>query len=87
MTSLVSPTEIESIVGIRRSKTDHYGRAYANTLEFYILHSQDCVDSINDLRDCEWSLNLDKGVSPKLWREALEKPVVLGCSSEGLVLG
>ena len=54
MSTLVPASQIEKIVGIKRDKILHYGRMVSDedTDTIYILHSQDCVDSTGDLRDC-----------------------------------
>lgn len=68
MTNLVDPATIESIVGVPRHPTQHWARAKERDNlgrwhhRVYILHSQACVDSGIDLRDCPYSLALDNGV-------------------------
>jgi len=62
MTDLVSPDRIERIVGVDRHPTDHYGRGVSAEKVFYILHSRQCVDGTPDLRDCPYSLALDRGL-------------------------
>ena len=62
MTQLVPKDQIEKIVGVKRSQTFHYGKAIVDAEEFYILHSQDCRESVADLRKCIYSLALDKGI-------------------------
>jgi hypothetical protein len=62
MSELVPAEEIEQIVGARRHPHQHLGRADSSTETLYILHSQKCKDSGIDLRDCEWSKALDRGI-------------------------
>ncbi len=67
MTDLVKPELIEAIVGVKRHPIEHWGRLVSATIgrkerkyeRFFILHSQMCVDSWIDLRECEYSLGLD----------------------------
>ena len=63
MTTLVDPSEIEGIVGIKRHEHDHYGRYVSAEKTVYILHSQWCVDHTEDLRDCLYSKALDEQVN------------------------
>lgn len=71
MSELVDRDEIEQIVGLKRSKDWHLGRWVPGKAggTFYILHSQGCLDLMDtsegavDLRDCRFSLALDRGFS------------------------
>ncbi len=69
MTNLVDPDRIEGIVGARRHETLHIGRAVSAEQTVYILHSQECKDSGIDLRSCEYSVALDRGIDPTAWVE------------------
>lgn len=62
MSELVPPEEIEGIVGAERHPFLHIGRAVSAEGRTYILHSQLCVNSGRDLRDCSYSKALDRGV-------------------------
>lgn len=87
MSTLVDPTEIEDIVGAKRHPTQHLGRAVTAERMVYVLHSQECLDSGIDLRDCEYSIALNKGIErvPGLskdrpvpgWDKRSDVPVVL----------
>lgn len=64
----VSPGEIERIVGVKRHATEHYARAVMAEETVYILHSRKCREGTNDLRDCPFSLALDRGIDrPAQW--------------------
>lgn len=69
MSDLVDPAIIEQIVGKKRHRTRHYGRAVSREQTVYILHSQECRDSTPDLRDCPFSLALDRGIEVEHWRQ------------------
>ena len=69
MTERVSADEIEGIVGRRRSVTDHYARAVSAEQTVYILHSRECLAIYADLRECPWSLALDRGIDISEWVE------------------
>jgi hypothetical protein len=43
----------------------------------YVLHSQECKDSGIDLRDCEFSIALDRGIPLDRWEHHQDMPVVL----------
>ena len=79
MTSLVSPTRIEEIVGVNRHPQRHYGRAVSAERMMYILHSQRCLDVWPDLRGCRFSVALDHdGIDLEVWGELQDRPVILG---------
>lgn len=63
MTDLVDPDEIEGIIGFPRHGRLHLAIHDTGGGEVYVMHSQACVDSGIDLRDCEFSLALDDGVA------------------------
>lgn len=77
MTHLVDPAEIERLVGARRDPTTHLGRAVSEDENFYILHSQECLDSGIDLRDCMFSVALDAGIDSDTWQRWQDQPVGL----------
>jgi len=74
MTELVDPSKIEELVGVNRHAEWHYVRAVDDEQIVYILHSQECVDSTPDLRDCPYSQALDHGL-PAGWDFYLDRPV------------
>lgn len=68
MSDLVDPGTIEKIVGARRHQSEHLGRAVSAEGKVYVLHSRDCVGSNIDLRECPFSVALDKGIeAPAVW--------------------
>lgn len=78
MTELVPRQDIETIVGVTRHHSQHWGRAVSKERTVYILHSQECLDEYNlctdsgvDLRDCPYSLALDEGIELEEWIEDL----------------
>lgn len=77
MTDLVPADQIEGIVGAKRHPLHHLGRVVPATQTVYILHSQRCKDSGIDLRDCDWSRALDRGINESEWRDCQDRPVVL----------
>jgi hypothetical protein len=77
VTTLVDPSEIERIVGRKRSNLLHYARLISEDGMFYIMHSLQCVEFEKDLRECPYSLALDEGVDPEVWRGWIDKPAVL----------
>ena len=85
MTTLVPPDRIESLVGARRHRAAHIGRAVAAEQTVYILHSQVCKNSGIDLRECRFSLALDRGIVAEQWRGQEDRPVFLGVWNERLV--
>lgn len=75
MSDLVPSEAIEQIVGAKRHAWKHQARAVSAEQAVYILHSRKCLDSGIDLRECEFSLALDKGINPMHWRE--DTPLVV----------
>lgn len=79
MTEIVPASDIERIVGVNRHPTIHYARAVSAREMVYILHSHACLASGIDLRDCEFSIALDRGIDhpePRTrWRRVLDRPV------------
>ncbi|MGB2791312.1 MAG: hypothetical protein WBC29_02050 [Candidatus Moraniibacteriota bacterium] len=84
MTELVDPTEIELIVGAPRHPDQHIGRAVSDEETVYILHSQRCKDSTEDLRLCPYSKALDQGIDVEDWAGYVDRPVFLVILSRGL---
>lgn len=67
MTKRVPSDQIERIVGAARHDWKHYARAVSAEQTVYVLHSRACLDSGIDLRDCEFSRALDRGINPARW--------------------
>ena len=61
MTDRVPARDIERIVGATRDQARHIIRGDHETGLAYILHPHDCLARHDDLRDCPWSLALDRG--------------------------
>jgi hypothetical protein len=85
MSDLVSPTDIERIVGAERRTFLHVGRAVSSEQTVYILHSKGCLDSGIDLRECRFSTALDEGIDLELWANFEDVPVVLRIRDDRLV--
>jgi hypothetical protein len=81
MSELVDPTKIESIVGAARHPLRHLARAVSEEQKVYILHSQECLESGIDLRNCRYSLALDAGIDIELWVE--DKPLHVFATIDG----
>ena len=77
MTERVPADQIEQIVGAKRHAHQHLGRADSSTRKVSILHPSWCKESTPDLRDCAWSLALDRGIDPDWWEGYEDRPVVL----------
>lgn len=84
MTDLVDPGEIELIVGAPRHPYQHIGRAVSDEETVYILHSQRCKDSTEDLCLCPYSKALDQGIDVEDWIGYEDRPVFLVILSRGL---
>ena len=69
MTDIVPADDIERIVGVPRSRYDHYGKAVSAEQRVYILHSQLCIGLYRDLRECPFSQALDLGIDVDNWTE------------------
>ncbi|MDO8308585.1 MAG: hypothetical protein Q7V58_09570 [Actinomycetota bacterium] len=84
MSDLVPSDRIEGIVGVQRHPAAHFGRAVSSEERFYILHSQQCLDTFADLRECPFSIALDGGELGE-WR--LDSPRRLDFDAFGLIDG
>lgn len=85
MADLVSPQQIETIVGAKREDARHLGRAVSSSETIYVLHSRQCRDRFEDLRDCPFSVALDAGTDLTQWRHVIDRAVVLEIADGGLV--
>jgi hypothetical protein len=83
MVELVDPQMIEVIVGASRHRTLHFGRAVSAEERVYILHSVECSTS-QDVKVCEYSLALDKGIDEDEWVKDLA--VVLRITEDGRLM-
>ena len=86
MTNIVPADEIEEIVGVRRHPTGHYARAVSAEQTVYILHSHRCKDSGRDLRECRFSIALDKGIDPQDWDGNEDQPWRVAVNRSGLLV-
>jgi hypothetical protein len=75
MTAPVPADLIEGIVGATRHPTRHYAKAVSSEQVVYILHSAQCRESRNDLRECVFSRALDNGINVARWAGFLDVPV------------
>jgi hypothetical protein len=77
VSQIVPAEQIETIVGVKRQATEHWGRAVSAEETVYILHSQECKDSTPDLRECPFSIALDRGIDSAFpwtgWRRVQDK--------------
>lgn len=68
-------------MGVRRHATAHVGRAVSAKQRVYVLHSAECLTSGRDLRECEYSVALDRGIADpwpwSRWRRVPDRPVRL----------
>ncbi len=80
MSDLVSPSEIERIVGAERHPVAHIGRAVDAEARVYILHSERCRTQYPELRDCPYSRALDRGILRRQWEGFTDRPVKLWVS-------
>jgi len=85
MSDLVDASQIERLVGVKRHRQAHYGRAVSAEQTVYILHSQRCLDSGTDLRDCRFSVALDQGIRQNRWQGHEDVPIALGVWHDRLI--
>ena len=94
MTERVDPTEIETKVGAPRHENLHLGlvdlnghdpASYLIQAQVFILHSHRCKSAREDLRECPFSIALDRGAGQ--WDPDLfERTVVLGIDEYGRLI-
>lgn len=90
VSDLVDLEEIEGIVGVKRDPTLHWGRADSTSRTVFVLHSQECRDSGADLRECSFSLALDRGITEDFgtwlaWSYQQDRPVGLEVCPRGFL--
>jgi hypothetical protein len=86
MSELVDPSEIERIVGIARHATRHYANAVSAEQTLYILHSHKCKDSGIDLRECPFSIALDRGIEMDVWGDFEDQPMRVTINRSGRLI-
>ena len=75
-TNLVPAEEIERIVGTRRRQQWHIGHAESITETFFIMHSFECLEEYEDLRECPYSRRLGRhGIDLGIWGDLQDRPV------------
>lgn len=82
----VPASEVEHRVGVRRWQLWHVGR-YNRMADgtMTILHSQQCRDELDDLRDCVYSQALENRLDWDTWTGWAEQPVLLDIRGGRLV--
>jgi hypothetical protein len=85
MSELVGADEIEDLVGYKRHVAIHVGRAESETGTLYILHSKECKSTTPDLRECPYSIAMDRGINMSVWRQFMDIPVMLVIEFDHLV--
>lgn len=86
MSEIVPFDEIEKIVGTRRHRTRHFARAVSAEQTVYVLHSQTCKDSGIDLRDCWFSVALDRGIDEYDWSDVEDQAVRVTINRSGRLI-
>ena len=85
MSELVPGDQIEKIVGAPRRNSQHLARAVSAEQTVYILHSHQCKMSTDDLRECPFSLALDRGIDEGEWSDWEDQPVQVLVRDQRLV--
>lgn len=85
MTDLVPSSNIEAIVGAPRHESLHLGHAVSAEARLYIMHSKECKAAGADLRDCEYSKAVDRGLDINIWASFMDRPMALEVF-DGLIL-
>jgi hypothetical protein len=75
MVEKVNPEDIEAIFGVPRFPTWHLGLADPHSEVFYIMHSQECLDTNKSVLECKFSHVLDDdGISEEYWADCQGVP-------------
>lgn len=86
MSEIVPSEDIERIVGTERHATRHYARAVSDEETVYVLHSRKCLVLRSDLRDCAFSIALDRGIDLEVWAEHQDEPVRVTINRSGRLI-
>lgn len=76
MSGKVSAERIAEVFGIERFPFEHAVRVLHSERMVYVLHSQHCVETHPDLRECRYSKAMDEGINEDLWAPFMEKIVI-----------
>lgn len=76
----------EAVVGVSRHETEHYARTVSSEQRVYILHSRECRNLFDDLRDCPFSKALDRGIRMEDWHGHEDQAVRVWVSASTLRL-
>lgn len=85
MSELADPKRIEAVVGVKRASV-HVARIVTTEERLYILHSHACVAQRRDLRECPYSLALDKGIDPEVWVGHHDVPICITIDPDGRLI-
>lgn len=85
MSKKVDPSAIEKIVGAPRNRKAHFGKLMSDEDRMYIMHSHECVRDNEDLRQCKFSLAMDRNMPEAIWNKYADKTVLLGVMEGALV--
>jgi hypothetical protein len=85
VSELADPKRIESIVGVKRASV-HVARIVTTEERLYILHTHACVAKRPDLRECPFSLALDKGIDPEVWIGHYDVPICITIGPDGRLI-
>lgn len=78
MSAPIPPDEVETLVGARRHRTKHIGRAVTARRTVYMLHSRECRDERADLTECPYARASDNGIDPSEWPPDTAVYVIVG---------
>jgi hypothetical protein len=83
MSEIVDASKIEKIVGVKRHARAHFARAVSKEESVYVLHSKNCLEDYEDLRECPFSLALDNGIDVDEWHQ--DRPVLVVVKDNKLI--
>lgn len=86
MSDRVPTEDIERIVGVERHEWAHIGRVVTDDQRIYVLHSQHCFYTHDDLRACRYSTAMDQGLWPEAWEDWEDTPVFLDIDEDGYLV-
>lgn len=87
MSQVESAARTLAVVGVPRHAEWHMAKAVSAEQRVYILHSEACIASGIDLRECEFSMALDLGIDADQWSgwEDVAVPVTIDVDAEDLI--
>ena len=86
MVNIIPPDEIEELVGSARLFDKHVGRVITAERRFVLMHSEQCLQEYDDLRDCPYSQSMQSNFYSGRWESHRDEAMLVELDRETGVL-